>query len=36
MSIESAISGLTVPLHPGAVRYYREVGVEIPAHLIIE
>jgi len=34
MSIENAISGLTVPLHPGAARYYREVGVKIPAHLI--
>lgn len=36
MNIESAISGLTVPLHPGAVRYYREVGVKIPAHLLSE
>ncbi len=36
MSIESAIDGLIVPLHPGAVRYYREVGVTIPAHLIAE
>jgi TRAP transporter TAXI family solute receptor len=34
MNIESAISGLTVPLHPGAARYYREVGVKIPAHLV--
>jgi TRAP transporter TAXI family solute receptor len=34
MSIENAISGLTVPLHPGAARYYREVGVKIPAHLV--
>jgi TRAP transporter TAXI family solute receptor len=34
MSIENAISGLTVPLHPGAARYYREVGVNIPAHLV--
>lgn len=36
MSIENAISGLTVPLHPGAARYYREVGVKIPAHLVSE
>lgn len=34
MSIENAISGLTVPLHPGAARYYREVGVKIPEHLV--
>jgi TRAP transporter TAXI family solute receptor len=34
MSIENAIRGLTVPLHPGAARYYREVGVKIPAHLV--
>jgi TRAP transporter TAXI family solute receptor len=34
MNIENAISGLTVPLHPGAARYYREVGVNIPAHLV--
>jgi hypothetical protein len=24
----------TVPLHPGALKYYREIGIEIPAHLI--
>ncbi|GAB3485473.1 TAXI family TRAP transporter solute-binding subunit [Marinomonas epiphytica] len=36
MSIEKAIAGLPVPLHPGAARYYREQGVEIPAHLIAE
>ena len=23
-----------VPLHPGAIKYYREVGADIPAHLI--
>ncbi len=36
MSLEKAIAGLPVPLHPGAARYYREQGVEIPAHLIAE
>lgn len=25
---------LTVPLHPGALKYYKEVGVQIPANLI--
>jgi TRAP transporter TAXI family solute receptor len=34
MSINSAIAGLPVPLHPGAARYYKEVGLKIPGHLI--
>ena len=34
MSIESAIAGLPLPLHPGAQRYYEEVGIEIPDRLI--
>ncbi|WP_439155077.1 TAXI family TRAP transporter solute-binding subunit [Yoonia sp.] len=34
MAIEQAIAGLPVPLHPGAARYYQEVGVDIPARLI--
>lgn len=33
MSLESAIAGLPVKLHPGAVRYYEEVGVQIPDRL---
>lgn len=36
MSIEKAIAGLPVPLHPGAARFYREQGVDIPDHLIIK
>ncbi|WP_417226217.1 TAXI family TRAP transporter solute-binding subunit [Amphritea sp.] len=36
MSLEKAIAGLPVPLHPGAARYYKEVGLTIPAHLIAE
>ncbi|MEP0071944.1 MAG: TAXI family TRAP transporter solute-binding subunit [Marinomonas sp.] len=36
MSIEKAIAGLPVPLHPGAARYYRERGINIPARLIAE
>ena len=27
ISLESALNGMPVPLHPGAERYYREVGV---------
>lgn len=34
MAIESAVTGLPVPLHPGAVRYYKEVGIAIPDALI--
>lgn len=33
MHLEKAISGLPVPLHPGAAKYYREKGIEIPASL---
>jgi uncharacterized protein len=36
MAIEAAIAGLPVPLHPGAARYYAEVGVDIPERLIAE
>lgn len=34
MALEKAIAGLPVPLHPGAARYYKEQGLNIPAHLI--
>ena len=34
MAVDKAIAGLTLPLHAGAARYYKEVGIEIPAHLI--
>ncbi len=34
MAIEKAIAGLPVPLHPGALKYYQEVGVEVPERLI--
>lgn len=33
MKMEKALDGLAVPLHPGALRYYEEIGLEIPAHL---
>lgn len=32
--LEKALDGLSVPLHPGAVRYYREKKISIPEHLI--
>jgi len=34
MTLESALNGLPVPLHPGAVRFYRERGLSIPAALL--
>jgi len=34
MSAKKAMAGLPVPLHPGAVRYYKEIGLEVPAHLM--
>ncbi len=33
MAVEKAMAGLPVPLHPGAQRYYEEVGLTIPAWL---
>ncbi len=34
MSLQKAIDGLPMPLHPGAAKYYREMGLKIPARLI--
>jgi hypothetical protein len=34
MALEKAIAGLPMPLHPGAARYYKEQGIEIPAKLV--
>ncbi len=34
MAIEKAIGGLPVPLHPGAQRFYQEMGLDIPEHLM--
>lgn len=34
MALEKAISGLPMPLHPGALRYFKEVGLDIPKHLV--
>ncbi|MGY6534657.1 MAG: TAXI family TRAP transporter solute-binding subunit [Pararhodobacter sp.] len=31
---ETALAEMNVPLHPGALRYYREIGVEIPDELL--
>ncbi len=34
MRLDSALDGLPVPLHPGAVRFYRERGLDVPARLL--
>ncbi len=34
MHIDKAIAGLPMPLHPGAVRYYKEIGIVVPDELI--
>ena len=34
ISFEDAILGLGVPLHPGAVKFYKEKGVSIPENLL--
>lgn len=36
MAVEKAIEGLPMPLHPGALKYYQEVGLNIPARLIAQ
>ena len=33
MSLEAALAGLPVPLHPGAQRYYEEQGLSVPDEL---
>lgn len=34
MNVEAAMAGLPVPLHPGAARYYKEVGLDVPERLM--
>ena len=34
MSLQKAIVGLPMPLHPGAVKFYKEEGIDIPSSLI--
>ncbi|WP_143143244.1 TAXI family TRAP transporter solute-binding subunit, partial [Suttonella ornithocola] len=36
MSLEKAIEGLPMPLHPGAARYYKEQGISIPERLLVD
>lgn len=34
LSKSKPLAGVNVPLHPGAVKYYREIGFKIPEHLV--
>ncbi|RLB93484.1 MAG: C4-dicarboxylate ABC transporter substrate-binding protein, partial [Deltaproteobacteria bacterium] len=34
MTIENNFRGASVPLHPGAVKFWKEKGIEIPADLM--
>ena len=34
MNKDSAMAGLPLPLHPGAVKYYKEIGLTVPDRLI--
>jgi TRAP transporter TAXI family solute receptor len=34
MGLDKAIAGLPMPLHPGAIKYYKEKGLQIPERLM--
>jgi hypothetical protein len=34
MSLSKGLDGVSIPLHPGAVRFWKEQGETIPAHLL--
>ena len=36
MALDKAVAGLPIPLHPGALRYYREAGVAVPERLVLQ
>ena len=36
MALDKAVAGLPMPLHPGALRYYREAGVTVPERLVLQ
>jgi len=35
ITLENALEQMNMPLHPGAAKYYQEVGLKIPSHLIV-
>jgi len=36
MALEKALAGLPVPLHPGAAKYFKEAGLEVPENLMAQ
>ena len=36
MALDKAITGLPMPLHPGAARYFKEAGLSLPAQLLAD
>ncbi|MCB0163639.1 MAG: C4-dicarboxylate ABC transporter substrate-binding protein, partial [Anaerolineae bacterium] len=34
MSIESGVTGIPVPLHPGAAQFWQDHGIEIPENIM--
>ncbi len=36
MALERAIAGLPLPLHPGALKFYQEAGLDVPERLIAQ
>ena len=34
ITLQGAMNGMSLVLHPGAVKYYKEAGVSVPAGLI--
>ena len=36
IALDGALSGLPMPLHPGAIRYFQEKKVAIPEHLMLK
>ena len=36
MALERAIAGLPLPLHPGALKFYQEAGLDVPDRLIAQ
>jgi len=34
VKLDEALRDLNAPLHPGAVKYYKEIGLKVPDHLI--
>ena len=36
ISLEGALNGVTTPIHPGAAKYYEEMGIEFDSSLVID